>query len=136
MNFVYRFSVGVLRTRLYLLKKCPTDFNTYFGIGIIILLTGLMAFISGSYAFYTVFKSTPLAVIFGIFWGTLIFFLDWYLVSSLKKQNNKKQEIAMSIPRLILAFFLAVVISKPIELKLFEKEINNQIASIQIKERN
>lgn len=132
MNFLYRFFCWCSGARIYILKKCPSDYNTFFGIGIIIFLTGIMATISGSYAFYTVFESRYLSACFGLFWGTLIFFLDWYLVSSLKKQNKKKNELLMSIPRFILAFFLAVVISKPIELKLFEKEINNKIASNQL----
>lgn len=131
LSLLYRFFCWCSGARLYILKKCPTDYNTFFGIGIIILLTGIMATISGSYAFYTIFNTEWLSLAFGLFWGTLIFFLDWYLVSSLKKQNNKKKELLMSFPRFIFAVLLAIVISKPIELKLFEKEINEKIANIQ-----
>jgi len=130
-GFIYRIFCWCSGARLYILKNCPTDYNTFFGIGIVIFLTGIMATISGSYAFYTIFNIEWLSLAFGLFWGTLIFFLDWYLVSSLKKQNNKKKEFLLSFPRFIFAIFLAVVISKPIELKLFEKEINEKIASIQ-----
>lgn len=131
MNKFYKFFCWCSGARLYLLEKCPSDFNKFFGIGLIILMTGLMAFISGSYAFYAVFSNAWLAAAFGLFWGTLIFFLDWYLVSSLKKENKPQKEILMSIPRIILALFLAIVISKPLELKLFEKEIDSEIASMQ-----
>lgn len=133
LSRVYRFFCWCSGARLYILEQCPTDYNTFFGIGIVIFLTGIMATISGSYAFYTVFKVNYLAAAFGLFWGTLIFFLDWYLVSSLKKQNKPKKELLLSLPRIIFAIFLAVVISKPIELKLFEREIENKIASIQLK---
>lgn len=132
MNIIYRFFCWCSGARMYILKKCPTDYNTFFGIGIVIFLTGIMASISGAYAFYTAFKSIYLAISFGAFWGILIFFLDWYLVSSLKKQNRIWQELKMSVPRIILAILIAVVISKPIELKLFEKEINNQITIDQL----
>ncbi len=37
------------------------------------------------------------------------------------------QEFKVAMPRLFLAILLALVISKPLELKIFEKEINKQI---------
>ena len=36
----------------------------------------------------------------------------------------------MAIPRLILATFLGIIISKPLELKIFEKEVNKQLNTI------
>lgn len=124
---VYRFFCWCSGARLYLLKKCPTDFNVFFGIGMIVFLTGVMAAMSGSYAFFTVFQNIYVAIAFGIFWGILIFFLDWYLVASLRKENRVFKEILTASPRIVLAVFLAVVISRPLELKLFESEINGQI---------
>ncbi len=134
MNFLYRFFCWCSGARLYILRQCPTDYNTFLGIGIVIFLTGILASLSGSYAFYTVFHNTLYAAFFGIFWGSLIFFLDWYLVSSLKKQGSIRRELLMSIPRFIFAFFLAIVIAQPIELKLFESEINAEIENHIIKE--
>lgn len=127
---VYKFFCWCSGARLYLLKKCPTDFNIFFGIGIIVFLTGVMASISGSYAFYTVFQNTYLAMVFGAFWGVLIFFFDWYLVASLRKERRFGRELLTASPRIILALFLAIVISRPLELKLFENEINEQISKI------
>lgn len=124
---IYRFFCWCSGGRLYLLKKCPPDYNVFFGIGMIVFLTGVMAALSGSYAFYTIFNNTYIALAFGIFWGFLIFFFDWYLVASLRKENKVYKEILTASPRIILAIFLAVVISRPLELKLFESEINGQI---------
>lgn len=124
---IYRFFCWCSGARLYLLKKCPTDYNVFFGIGMIVFLTGVMASMSGSYAFYTIFQNIYLAIGFGLFWGILIFFFDWYLVASLRKENKVIKEIMTASPRIILALFLAVVISRPLELKLFESEINAQI---------
>ncbi|MBI9067028.1 MAG: DUF4407 domain-containing protein [Salinivirgaceae bacterium] len=123
----YRWFCWCSGARLYLLKKCPTDYNVFFGIGIIVFLTGVMATMSGSYAFYTIFENQYLAIAFGLFWGVLIFFFDWYLVASLRKENRVINEILTASPRIILALFLAVVISRPLELKLFESEINGQM---------
>jgi hypothetical protein len=108
----------------------PYRLHVFFGIGMIVLLTGTMAVFSGGYAFYTIFRDPWLALFFGLFWGVIIFFIDWYLVSSLKKENKFGRELLTATPRLILALFLAFVISRPLELKLFESEINTQLASI------
>ncbi len=135
MNRAYRFFCWCSGARLYILRQCPTDYNTFLGIGIVIFLTGILASMSGSYAFYTVFRNPVSAAFFGLFWGCLIFFLDWYLVSSLKKQGNFRQELLMSVPRFVFAFFLAIVIAQPIELKLFESEINAEIENNFIVER-
>jgi len=124
---IYKFFCWCSGARLYLLKKCPTDFNVFFGIGMIVFLTGVMAFLSGSYAFYTVFEDVYMAAAFGVFWGVLIFFFDWYLVASLRKEKRFFRELITASPRIILALFLAVVISRPIELKLFESEIEGQM---------
>ena len=98
--------------------------NKYVGIGATVFFTAMMAFIASSYALYTVFDTYFIAALFGLIWGLLIFNLDRYIVSTIKKRNNKWKEIAQATPRILLAIIIAVVISKPLELKLFEKEIN------------
>jgi hypothetical protein len=130
MGRIYRFVCWCSGARLYILKKCPTDYNLFFGIGMIVILTGLMAVLSGSYAFFTVFQNQWLALGFGLFWGFLIFFIDWYLVSSLRKENKFGRELLTASPRFVLAIFLAFVISRPLELKLFENEINKQLINL------
>jgi hypothetical protein len=50
--------------------------------------------------------------------------LDRYIVSTIKKTGNAIDELVQATPRIILAIIIAVVISKPLELKIFEKEIN------------
>jgi len=132
MSFIYSFFCWCSGARLYLLKNCPTDYNKFFGIGIIIFLTGIMASITGFYALFMVFNSIVISVLFGSFWGILIFFLDWFIVSSLKKEEKVLSEILYSIPRLMLAVLLAIVIAKPLELKLFEKEINGILQNIKV----
>jgi len=54
----------------------------------------------------------------------LIFNLDRYIVSTIKKRDNVIDEIIQASPRLLLAVIIAIVIAKPLELKIFEKEIN------------
>ena len=108
-----------------LLNKSPKSEQIKFaGVGGTVFFTAIMAFIASAYALYTVFDSIPAAVFFGLIWGLLIFNLDRFIVSSMKKRENKMDEILQAAPRILLALIIAVVIAKPLELKIFEKEIN------------
>lgn len=108
-----------------LLKTCSKgEQNKYAGIGATVFFTAVMAFIASSYALYTVFDSIYAAVFFGLIWGLLIFNLDRFIVSTIKKRNKFSQELIQATPRILLAIIIAVVISKPLEMKIFEKEIN------------
>ena len=98
--------------------------NKYAGIGATVFFTALMAFIASSYALYTVFDSLLFSICFGFIWGLLIFNLDRYIVSTIKKRDSITDEIIQASPRILLAVIIAIVIAKPLELKIFEKEIN------------
>jgi len=110
------------------LRDCPhSEQNKYVGIGATVFFTGLLASISGGYALYTVFNSLYPSIAFGIIWGFVIFNLDRFIVSTLRKEDRFWNEFKLVLPRLILAFILAIVISKPLELKIFEKEIAQKV---------
>ena len=108
-----------------LLSESPkSEQIKYAGIGGTVFFTAVMAFISGTYALYTVFDNAYISMAFGIVWGLLIFNLDRFIVSTIKKQDKFWKEFLQASPRIILAMIIAVVISKPLEIKIFEKEIN------------
>jgi len=108
-----------------ILNECSQgERNKYAGIGATVFFTAVMAFIASSYALFTVFDSIYTAVFFGLVWGLLIFNLDRFIVSTIKKRDKFSSELVQATPRIILAIIIAVVISKPLEMKIFEKEIN------------
>ena len=108
-----------------LLDECSAGEKTkYAGIGATVFFTAVMAAIASSFALYTVFDNYFTAIFFGLIWGMLIFNLDRFIVSTLKKRDNFFDEFIQATPRLILAVIIAIVISKPLELKIFEKEID------------
>ena len=108
-----------------LLNTCSKgEQNKYAGIGATVFFTAVMAFIASSYALYTVFDNVYSAILFGLIWGLLIFNLDRFIVSTIKKRNSFSQEFFQATPRILLAVIIAIVISKPLEMKIFEKEIN------------
>jgi Domain of unknown function (DUF4407) len=90
-----------------------------------------LASLSGGYALWTVFQSSPYAISFGILWGILIFNLDRYIVMSLHKRRGGFgafcRQVATASPRLVLALLIASVITVPLELKIFEREIIDQL---------
>ncbi len=110
-----------------ILRRTPTDTNKYASIGATIFFTGIFASLAGGYALYTVFDSSVVAIIFGLLWGLMIFNLDRYIVMSIKKTGKVWQEIMMALPRIFLAVLIAFVIAKPLELKLFESEIDAEL---------
>jgi len=101
--------------------------NKYAGIGATVFFTAVMAFIAASYALFTVFDNAYLAIGFGLVWGFLIFNLDRFIVSTIKKRDSFMDELIQASPRIILAIIIAIVISKPLEIKIFEKEINAEL---------
>ncbi len=109
------------------LQKCPSDENKYVGIGATILFTAILAFCSAAYALHTVFDSVLMAILFGLVWGLMIFNLDRYIVGSMKKYGRVWSDLGVALPRLAMAVLLALVISKPLELKIFEKEIEAEL---------
>lgn len=112
---------------LPMLRRAPAEMNKYAGIGATIFFTGLLAALSGGYALWTVFHEPWAAVLFAIVWGLMIFNLDRYIVSSMKKRDKFTQELWMALPRIILAVLIAIVISKPLELQIFNKEIQAEL---------
>src|SRR5687768_4320191 len=92
---------------LDILKKCPTESSKYVGIGATIFFTGLFAALSGAYALYTVFDSIFTSLIFGFVWGLMIFNLDRYIVSSMRKEGKFSRELALATPRILLAILIS-----------------------------
>jgi hypothetical protein len=110
-----------------MLEKCRTETSKYAGMGATVFFTGLFAALAAGYALFTVFDNGWVAALFGIVWGLMIFNLDRYIVSSMRKEGNFKREFITAAPRVVLAIIISIVIAKPLELKVFEKEINPEL---------
>lgn len=122
---IQRFFILCSGADSVILKTCsPGERTKYAGIGATVFFTAVMAFIASSYALYTVFDNIWTSIFFGLIWGLLIFNLDRFIVSTIKKRDHFKSELLQATPRILLAVIIALVISKPLELKIFEKEIN------------
>jgi hypothetical protein len=112
-----------------LLKQFPSEHSKYAGIGGVILATFVLAALAGGYAVFSVFGNWTWTVAFAIVWGLIIFNFDRFLVSTMRKYGvSKGQQLRMAIPRMLLALLIGVTIARPLELKIFEKEIDVKVA--------
>lgn len=112
------------------LEECPTDWNKFSFNGYIIFLTAALALLSGIYFLSFVFPEAHITVhvLFGFLWAFLIFTLDRIIVVSMKKNGGIwKQLVQGGLLRLILAIFIGLVIATPLELRLFQNEIQAKI---------
>jgi hypothetical protein len=140
MRKVTRFFWFCSGAHIDTLKKYPIEHNKYVGIGATIFFTALFASLSGGYAMYFVFSGNPLAVVFaalfGLIWGVAIFNMDRYIVASINKQGSTNQQILQASPRILLAIMIGIVISRPLELKIFDKEIRGKLKEAYLKGQN
>jgi len=108
-----------------LLKQFPSEHAKHAGLGGVLLATLVLASLAAGYAIYTVFDNWVYAIGFGIIWGLIIFNFDRFLVSTMRKYGiSKRKQLWMAVPRLALALLIGFTIARPLEMKIFEKEIN------------
>ena len=152
-NFITRILWKASGSDEYLLRRCSySDHVKYSTLGGIVCATGLMAALAGGYAFYVIFRDkapaisaaaetpldvgfdptvTLLSILFGLIWGLIIFNIDRFIVASTGKGDGTEAitwgEIKGAIPRIIMGVIIAITISKPVELRMFETEIDVQL---------
>jgi len=137
MKEFFWWCVGVHKETL---DRFPEEHNKYISIGATIFFTGLFAALAGGYALYFVFSGSPLAVFyalfFGLIWGLAIFNLDRYIVLSIDKSRNGWMQLLQALPRILLAILIGLIISRPLELKIFDKEIKEYLRSEYLVQQN
>jgi hypothetical protein len=84
-------------------------------------------------------STTILSIVFGCFWGLMIFNLDRFIVSSTGKGDGTEaitwDEFKGAIPRLILGAIIALTISKPVEIRMFKTEIDVELHNAQMEKQ-
>lgn len=150
MRFFWKAAGG---DRYILERSTYSDQVKYMCLGGIIVATGVMAALAGGYAFYTIFEprgsaiepesvswaTTMLSMVFGAFWGLMIFNLDRFIVSSTGVGDGTEAitwgELKGAIPRLLMGAIIALTISKPVEIRMFKSEIDAALHEEQLKTR-
>jgi hypothetical protein len=149
MRFFWKSAGG---DRYLLERSTYADQIKYMCLGGIIVATGIMAALAGGYAFYTIFAPrgsaidsevswgiVALSAAFGFFWGLMIFNLDRFIVSSTGTGDGTeaitRQEFSSAVPRIILGAIIAITISKPVEIRMFQTEINVALHEAQMEKK-
>jgi hypothetical protein len=135
------FSAGADAT---ILDRCPrSDKVKYQGLGGIVLATGILAFIAMWFAIKTIFfdekvvadlitngkayQAWLVPTLIGLIWGLIIFNLDRFIISSTGKGDGTDRitgsELINGLPRIFMALVIALSISAPLEITLFDEEI-------------
>jgi len=110
----------------------PETVMTQQAIGAMVLNTGIFAFISVYYAVSTTFfykssDSALLPVLIALFYGSAIMLVDREIVSSNLASHNWKSYASVAF-RIAFSIFLGIVLAKPMELKVLEGAISEQVA--------
>lgn len=125
-------------------RSTYSDHVKYASIGGIICFTALLAGVSAGFAIFSIFSQKPVgnevvdntgvtiaAVAFSIIWGIMIYNLDRFIVSATGKGDGKEgiswYDLSLGWPRLLMALIIGLVISAPLEIKIMEPEIEQQL---------
>jgi len=119
--------------RKEILVQCPTERLKFQSLGWAILITSGIATVSMWFALASVLGINPvLAFPIAILWGVVIMGIDRWLVVSIppNRPGDGLRRLGVALPRVILALLIGSLISTPIVLRIFQSEINTQIAVI------
>jgi hypothetical protein len=124
-----QFLVTLSGARADVLEGCPSERVKFQSLGWAILITSVLAAVSMWFALSSALGINPyLAFPVAVIWGLVIMGIDRWLVTSLPAEGPRRY--LMALPRLVLALLLGTIISTPIVLRVFQSEINNQVAVI------
>ena len=138
-NYINEFLWSCAGVNKDVLRLYPSEYAKYAGNGGTILFTALMAMISGGYAMYFVFSNIIIAFLFALLWSLLIFNLDRFIVNSMYtdgKDSITWRKFKSALPRFIMAIFIGIVISTPLEMKIFNDRIESQLLKDNIERIN
>jgi len=116
-----------------IVKKCDDkEISKYTNIGIVVFCVAFLSIFSATYFLSFAFNTegTNFVLLYlpiGIIWGFIILSLDRAIVSTISKNDSLNIQILKSIPRVALALMIGIVVATPLEFKIFEKEVNNEI---------
>jgi hypothetical protein len=124
-----KFLITLSGARQDILAQCPTERIKFQSLGWAIFITSSIATVSMWFALTSVLGLNPfLAFPIALLWGLVIMGIDRWLVTSMPTDGSRKW--TMALPRLVLAVLLGSLISTPLVLRIFQSEINTQVALI------
>ena len=131
-NQLRRFVLALSGGDEEILRYVPSERTRFESLGWAILITSGMAMISMWFALSSALGINGIAAIpVAVFWGLVIMGIDRWLITSMPIDGSRK--FAMAVPRVLLAILLGTLISTPLVLRIFQSEIDAQMAVMQQK---
>jgi Domain of unknown function (DUF4407) len=125
-----KFVLALSGAREEILDAVPSEQARFESLGWAILITSCMAVISMWFALANALSINGIVAFpVAIFWGLVIMGIDRWLIISMPIDGRRK--FAMAVPRVLLALLLGTLISTPLVLRIFQSEINAQMATMQ-----
>ena len=127
-----RFVLALSGADEEILRYVPSERTRFESLGWAILITSCMAMISMWFALSSALSVNGiLAIPVAVFWGLVIMGIDRWLITSMPVDGGRK--FVMAVPRVLLAILLGTLISTPLVLRIFQSEIDAQMAVMQQK---
>lgn len=118
--------------RLDVLQVAPGARAKHVALGGVLLSTGGLAALSAAFAVHMALGAPwAVALLVGLGWGLVIVNLDRMLLVGMAHGASVWRTAAMAVPRIGLAVLLGTVISTPLTLQVFNKEIDATIVTLQ-----
>src|SRR4051812_40157574 len=115
-----------------ILEAAPGARARFVALGGGLVSTGGLAVLSAAFAVHMAIGVVwPLALVIVLFWGVVIVNLDRMLLVGMAHDASLKRNALLAVPRVGLALVLGVVISTPLTLQIFHKEIDTQVVALQ-----
>jgi Domain of unknown function (DUF4407) len=103
--------------------ECRGEQRIYQAVGMNIAIISTCAFIFASYAFHSILENVGNSLLIGAFWCFAIAMISRFLVTTTNKQTQLCwSQLIVVASRFVLASLFAIVISKPLEMAIYEYE--------------
>lgn len=133
---IENFFIWCSGAKMQILDECPIEKGKFVGMGMAVFFVSLLSVVSATF-FITyaidIAEDPEIKwpyVLVGLLWGIIIFTIDRNIITTIRKDEVFKKQFNKAIPRIILAVFIGLVISTPLEIKIFEKEINAKLPEL------
>ena len=147
MNLYKSFFIYCSGSDTTILSECSQGTNNKrVAFGLLVFISGLLAFASGSYFFKISFfsgndsiQTDVLSVLLGFIWAFIIFHINRYLIMTYEKRSSDKDEHILTkinsaifkllslLMRILLACIIAYLVSHSLLLKVFDASITEYL---------
>ena len=110
------------------LEQSYPDHNKYKNLGAAILFTGLFAFISAIFVLLYLTDNWFILIPIAVLWASTVINIDMLFVNTMIKYEKSSLRSIFGVSlRILLGLIIAIIVSIPIEMKILEDEIRDEI---------